>query len=147
MRTKLPGMISNPDPTVFQKAAESDARSKDRNGEYGDKSAATKAIEIGDKVFLKDEKMGKLEGNFDADEQTVVAKQGSEIIVVDENRKRIRRNSTFANVMPKQSENKSSADAPALQVQLTDCFTLLPLDRGSTRHCQPPQRYGDGRVY
>lgn len=147
MRTKLPGLCGETDPTVFEKAADFDARAKHVNKENVDKRLSSKDIEIGDQVLMRKEKGGKLDGNFESNPKTVVAKEGSEIIVRDESGKQTRRNSTFVKVLPDAVQLGPGNQSTLKGANRADCSIPLAPNHDSTRPRHPPERYGDIRVH
>jgi len=64
-------------------------------------------VQVGDTVLVRKEKKGKLDANFSNEKQEVVAKEGSEVVVRDEG-KCVRRNSTFVKVVPAASLESTS---------------------------------------
>lgn len=149
MKTKLPSMDLDFDKSVFEQAAENDAKSKARNKEYADRHSREPDIHVGDTVLMKKDKRGKLDGNFGREKQTVVAKQGSEVIVRDENGKTTRRNSTFVKVVPKTSDigQPVSESMPCSPDSQVECPTSSAPQRCSSRLRKPPDRYGDFVVH
>ena len=81
MRNKMPDIKrrSNSDEEVRDK----DWRNKIKGKEYADarRRAAPNPLAVGDKVLVKADKKDKLTPTFEPSPQTVVARQGGEVVV------------------------------------------------------------------
>ena len=156
MKTKLPALDVEPDPTVYEKARENDAQSKVKNKSYADEKRAAKEpdIQVGDSVLMRKEKKGKLDANYSKETHVVVSKQGSEVTCENQQGKTIRRNSTFVKVVPTAGVSETDACQPnvpdgsqeAAEAPISLSGVSVP-QRRSPRCGRPPDRFGDYVVH
>ncbi|XP_067939624.1 uncharacterized protein [Watersipora subatra] len=157
MRTKLPALDVEHDPTIYDKAKDNDALSKTKNKIYADdcRQAKDSDIEVGDKVIVRKEKKGKLDANYEKESHTVIGKQGSDIVCENSRGKTVRRNSTFVKVLPlgtSASEQKacqpntSGNSGGSAGIAVGSPGGSMP-PRRSSRCVKPPDRYGDYVVH
>jgi hypothetical protein len=103
MKTKLPSLDIEPDKTVHEKAAENDSRSKIKAKAHMDyrRQAADSNIEVGDEVFLRQQKQSKLDATFGEERFHVTGRLGSDIVCENkEGSRTVRRNVSFARKCP-----------------------------------------------
>ena len=144
MTTKLPGLEIEQDTTVHDRAADNDALSKCRNKIYADekRSANESQIQVGESVLVQNREKGKLDPNFGNEKHTVVAREGSEVVVSDKDGRTTRRNETFVKAVP---DSNINADQPNADKD-------IPLGEGAPtvvsarrerpqRHRKPPDRF------
>jgi hypothetical protein len=137
MHTKLPSFIDQDvDDSIHDKAAENDTLAKFKNQQTANdtRHAIESDIKVGDKVFLNEEKGGKLSSNFQPAEQEVVARYGSEIIVKGDMGTK-RRNVTFAKKVPPGYESSYN--------NLDGESELTSSHQYPQRQRRPPDHYGE----
>ena len=153
MKTKIPAVNREFDTTMFEKAAENDAESKYKNKNLADKRGVGEEsdIQVGDTVLVRNDKGGKLDANFSREKQTVVDKQGSEIVVANDEGKATRRNSTFFKVIPREPEasqfQNANKESGCQDIPADDPIAGKEPLRCSTRERKPPERYGNHAVH
>jgi hypothetical protein len=100
-RTKIPDITQSP---IDEEIQDRDALRKLKAKQYADydRNAKASEIEIGDKVLVRTEKKDKLTPNFEKEPYTVLEKNGSEVLIQNENGHQYRRNTSF--VKPLESE-------------------------------------------
>ena len=119
MRTKLPsvdrGVVRGMDEDVRDRQALSQLKSSERLNES---RPANNDVAVGDQVLVKSAEQGKLSPTFSSSTVQVSAKEGSEVVIQDENGSLSRRN--VSEVKPL----NTNSDTPI-------------------RSCGPPTRYGE----
>lgn len=134
-----------------ERAQENDSLFKERARVNADRSrlAREPEVELGDEVFMRREKRGKLDTNFGSEKYTITEKQGSDIVCRDKEGSTVRRNVTFAKVVPKSdSDAESSCNQTPGSEAAAEGFGRVssPPPRRSQRSRKPPDRYGTNAI-
>ena len=102
-------------------------------------------------MLVRNNRGDKLDANFSREKQTVVDKQGSEIVVANNEGKATRRNSTCFKVIPREPEasqlQNANKESGCQDIPADDPIASKEPLRCSTRERKPPERYGNHVVH
>ena len=139
MRTKLP-CLERCEPRLDEEVRDRQVLAKLKTKEYVDakRGARETEIAVGDTVLVRAEKTNKLSPNFSPEKHQIVSRQGSEVIVSNENSGRqFRRNLTEVRKLPNPQIETDNAEDEVEVETCTDSNAGRP-----KRDRNPPVRFG-----
>ena len=150
IRGKLPALPSKkPIVNRHREACINDQKKQHYNKEYSDVKRHVKDsdITVGDFVLVQQQKKNKLTTRFDTDPYVVVQRKGSQVIAVNRDQRKVKRNVSHFKRIPKpgnwNSDSDDDVDLPSRRAEQREQREQSPMImRRSTRQRNPPERFG-----
>ena len=149
IRGKLPTLQRKSIVDRHREACNNDQKKQHYNKEYSDVKRRVKDsdIAVGDFVLVKQQKKNKLTTRFDTNPYIVVERKGTQVIAVNKDQRKVKRNISHFKRIPKpenwDTDSDDDDDLPSYNSEQRDQGHSSPaIVRRSTRQRNPPDRFG-----